>query len=190
MSADETAQELFRTDPLKGTDKSKSLAERVREIADTEHPWIPGAQADLIREIADALEKAETNVFPTISPKAEEAFPETEWTNPGTLIAVRSAFELGRRSVHQEAESLMAFQGNDPWDRGFKAGLRSLIRKDGLVTEYGTYLENDIASGSVTPAATEEEARAAVAASPHDTELVTRINKGPWRDHLGNKVSA
>lgn len=33
-----------------------AIAVRVRRIADDPHPWIPGADADLIREIADKLE--------------------------------------------------------------------------------------------------------------------------------------
>lgn len=36
--------------------ENKSLAARVRKIADGPNPWIPGAQADLIREIATELE--------------------------------------------------------------------------------------------------------------------------------------
>ncbi|QNJ55909.1 hypothetical protein SEA_RASPUTIA_19 [Microbacterium phage Rasputia] len=40
-------------------EKYGSLAEYVRAIADTKSPWIPGAEAELIREIATALEKAE-----------------------------------------------------------------------------------------------------------------------------------
>ena len=38
------------------TDASIPLHERVRAIANMDHPWIPGAQADLIREIANELE--------------------------------------------------------------------------------------------------------------------------------------
>lgn len=38
------------------TDTTIPLHERVRAIANMDHPWIPGAQADLIREIADELE--------------------------------------------------------------------------------------------------------------------------------------
>lgn len=45
--------------PLIGNDATRPLAERVREIANMDHPWIPGAQADLIKEIAETLETIE-----------------------------------------------------------------------------------------------------------------------------------
>lgn len=54
--AEEGYNILMQAVVLAGTDGTKSVAERVRAIANTDHPWIPGAQADLIREIADELE--------------------------------------------------------------------------------------------------------------------------------------
>ncbi len=43
-------------------DTSTPLSERVRAIANTPNPWIPGAQADLIREIAAALELSDLHI--------------------------------------------------------------------------------------------------------------------------------
>lgn len=38
------------------------VAQRVRHIADGPHPWIPGAQAALITEIADTLEEQDRQI--------------------------------------------------------------------------------------------------------------------------------
>lgn len=52
--------------------KYGSLAEYVRAIADTEHPWIPGSEKELIREIATALENAETPASTAITQESEK----------------------------------------------------------------------------------------------------------------------
>lgn len=39
-----------------------TIAQRVRAVANDPHPWIPGAQADFIRDIATTLETQEAMI--------------------------------------------------------------------------------------------------------------------------------
>jgi len=51
------ATETWRSVPKHGT-----VAQRIRYVADGPSPWIPGADADFIKEIADTLEDQERQI--------------------------------------------------------------------------------------------------------------------------------
>lgn len=88
------------------TNKNLSLSERVREIADSDHPWIPGAQSELIKEIATALETyhAEGALW-----AYERLIQEAQVSSPGQVsieyIQARASVERKDLKTTQEAHS-------------------------------------------------------------------------------------